>query len=188
MSFLIVLLIVLAVYYNFFENKRKKNKRSLYYYYRQRIKWSRLTSHQKGDLLENFVDNNLFPESHYVLVHKTHDYFQNSKRFVESSLKPDFGFRCKNTGREFYVEVKLRNTVKDGKVYWTNTEQLSRYNSINQRVPVFLLLGIGDPAHPSAVCLLPLHKANYVGLFPSYLDKFRIPVNSFVSPNYLWSL
>ena len=188
MPFLIVIFIVLAAYYYFLGNGYKKYNRPLYYYYRQRIKRSRLTSYQKGDLLENFVNDNLFPDSHYVLVHKTHDHFQNSKRFVESSLKPDFGFRCKNTGREFYVEVKLRNMVTDGKIVWTNSEQLARYNSINQRTPVFLLLGIGNPTHPSAVCLLPLHKANYIGLFPSYLDKFRIPVNSFVSPNYLWSL
>jgi hypothetical protein len=54
-------------------------------------------SFKKGQAFENFVETILFPKSDYDLVEKTHDYSQNSVRFVESTTNPDFKFRCRKT-------------------------------------------------------------------------------------------
>jgi hypothetical protein len=42
-------------------------------------------SFKKGDAFENYVRANLFIQSHYDLVHLTHDYNTNKNDFVEET-------------------------------------------------------------------------------------------------------
>lgn len=145
-------------------------------------------SFEKGTAFEDFVENEIFDETQYQIIHKTNSYATNSRRFVESSLLPDFLFRDKVTGREFYVECKFRCTLNpEGNYEWCNDQQLERYLQLHQEVPVFVALGLeGVPEKPGAIFLIPLHYCSYTSLFPSRLSEyelFYIPL----SPNYLWS-
>ncbi|GAC1562726.1 MAG: hypothetical protein NVS3B13_36080 [Mucilaginibacter sp.] len=65
-------------------------------------------SFKDGQAFEDYVEEYLFPNNYYNLVEKTHNYQTNSRNYVESSLNPDFKFRDRYTGREFYVEAKFR--------------------------------------------------------------------------------
>ncbi|MCW7503560.1 hypothetical protein [Leptospira paudalimensis] len=65
-----------------------------------------------GEEFENFTREVLFPKDVYELLHKTHNYEQNSEDFVEDSLLPDFKFRNRDLNIEFYLECKYRNITK----------------------------------------------------------------------------
>ena len=65
-------------------------------------------SFRKGEQFERYVEETIFPEAHYEVIYKTSDSTQNRRRFVKKSLEPDFHFRCRVTGKEFYVEAKWR--------------------------------------------------------------------------------
>jgi hypothetical protein len=144
-------------------------------------------SHIKGIKFESFVGDVLFPKKDYDLVDVTHDYWMNKDRFVESSYKPDFRFRDKKTGKDFYVECKFRTGLKDGKYLWTNEKQFVRYNDFKD-APVFLALGfVGHADYPDRVFFLKLEDAKWVGLYLSHLEKFEIPKKPVLS-SWLWSL
>jgi hypothetical protein len=103
----------------------------------------------KGEAFEDYVRKFIFPKSDYDLVHRTHDYNSNNGDYVESSLKPDFKFRDKKNGNEFYVEVKWRRGSynRENKIEWCNDKQLKRYKAIDKNEnKVFVLLGFGDKA------------------------------------------
>lgn len=142
-------------------------------------------SFKTGEEFENYVREVLFIEKYYDLVERTHNYATNHKDYVESSLKPDFLFRDRLTKKEFYVEAKVRTTLFDGKIVWCNQGQLNRYNAYNKQKPVFLILDAGDDKAPY-ICLIPLSKAKYPGLFPSYARQFEIPDNQPITSKVLW--
>ena len=63
----------------------------------------------KGSRFESFVSNEIFTDKLFDLVEMTRDFDSNSERFEERSMNPDFLFRDKRTGEEFWVEAKYRN-------------------------------------------------------------------------------
>ncbi len=146
----------------------------------------------KGEAFEKYVRDILFPQSDYILVHKTHDYNSNNGDYVESSLKPDFKFRDKRNGKEFYVEVKWRMGVYNGqnKIEWCNEKQLKRYKAIDKKESkVFIILGFGDkPAAPKEIILFPMGGCNYTGLYDSFLDRYSFYTGKPVFSDYLWKL
>src|SRR5690606_14510667 len=106
---------------------------------------------------------------------KTHDYGTNKSDYIESSLNPDFKFRDKKSGKEFYVEAKWRAGyyTRGNKIQWCNQNQLNRYKKLDKaEVPVFIALGMGDnPKYPDEIIIFPVSKCNYSELYDSYLDK-----------------
>lgn len=62
----------------------------------------------KGSRFEGFVLDEIFLDKLFDLVEMTRDFKSNSKRFEERSMKPDFLFRDKRTGEEFWIEAKYR--------------------------------------------------------------------------------
>ncbi len=144
-------------------------------------------SHKLGQCFEAYVRRHLFIASYYDLVEKTHDYNTNKKDFVESSLQPDFTFRDRWAKKTFYLEVKFRTGLNQGKICWCSERQLQRYREYNKKQSVFILIGQGsEPSSPEYVALLPLSKAKYAGLFPSVVESFNIEVNKPVSSKILW--
>lgn len=144
-------------------------------------------SHRIGQHFEDYVRNYIFTDEHFDLVEKTHDYNTNRNDYVESSLKPDFKFRDRKTGMEFYVEAKFRTSLHDGKIVWCNDKQLYRYQQYNKETPVFLIIGMGSSAkNPDYLALLPLSAAKYTGLFPSYADEYEIKVDKAMRSKKLW--
>ncbi len=146
-------------------------------------------SFAKGDEFENYVREFIFPKNKYELIHKTHSYTENKSDYIESSLYPDFLFRCKKTGKEFYVEAKYRSGFFGNKVVWSNKRQLKRYHEVNQSKPVFLCLGLGGTAeYPEYLFLIPMSKLKYTGLFESFLNDFEFYIDKPIFPGYLWKL
>jgi hypothetical protein len=142
----------------------------------------------RGEDFEKYVENYLFPKTYYDLLEKTHNYRINSKNYVEASLKPDFKYRDRLTKKEFYIEAKFRTNDYKNKFVWCNDAQLIRYQVINKITPVFLILGDGGKADwPDNLSLIPLSKAKYTGLFPSFVDQFSIVLELAVSSKVLWN-
>ena len=139
-----------------------------------------------GEDFEKYVRDVLFIDSYYVLVERTHNYSTNRKDYVEASLKPDFTFRDRRTNKEFYVEVTVRRTTFNNKIMWCNQKQLDRYLEYNRQKPVFVILDCGDDDDPY-ISLIPLTKAKYTGLFPSYAKQFQIDENKPIASKTLWN-
>ncbi len=146
----------------------------------------------KGEEFEEYVRKYVFPISDYDLIHKTHDFNSNNGDYVESSLKPDFKFRDKKNGTEFYVEVKWRSGFynREKKIEWCNENQLRRYKAIDKKEnKVFIVLGFGDkPIKPEEIILFPITGCNYHALYDSFLDKYSFYVDKPIFSNYLWKL
>jgi len=146
-------------------------------------------SFKMGQKFEDYVQQYLFPNNYYDILEKTHSYQANSKAYIEASLNPDFKFRDRYTKREFYVEAKFRTGMYKDKLVWCNETQLTRYHEINRKTPVFLILGDGGkPDWPEYLSLIPMSKAKYTGLFPSYVDRFEIEPEKTVTSKLLWRL
>ncbi|WP_298767531.1 hypothetical protein [uncultured Polaribacter sp.] len=136
------------------------------------------TSFEKGEEFENFVENELFNEKEYKLVHRTNNFEQNKSRYSEDTLKPDFKFRCKNTQQEFYIEAKYRSNFNlNDKIEIMSVNQLERFKKIQQteQIPIFIVIGyIGKPSEPNNISLIPLSELIYLELYPSFLRKFKV--------------
>lgn len=149
-------------------------------------------SFYKGEAFEEYIRQFTLPTKDYDLLHKTHDYNNNKKDFVESSLYPDYLFRDKRTGKEFFVEVKFRNGFYDNKnmISWCNYNQLKRYKEIDEQgKKVFIVLGLGDyPKRPHALFLFPLSGCNFCKLYDSFLEKYSFYPDKPVFSSYLWKL
>ena len=146
-------------------------------------------SFYKGEEFENYVRKYIFPSDRYELLHRTHSYTDNKKDYIESTLYPDFLFRCKRTGREFFVEAKFRSRLYDNYVEWTYPSQLKRYHEIDSQTPVFLCLGLyGKPKNPEFIFVIPVSKIKYTKLYPSFLEKFEFYPKKPIFNDYLWRL
>lgn len=109
----------------------------------------------------------------------TPNFAMNSKRYCESSLKPDLGFRDKKTGKEFYVECKFRGGLtEDGKYSWTkDKDQANRYRDIqkDENKQVFVAMGLGGMSNnPRNIFLVPLDEIKYLELYPSVLRNWEV--------------
>lgn len=135
----------------------------------------------KGSRFESFVSNEIFTDKLFDLVEMTRDFDSNSERFEERSMNPDFLFRDKRTGEEFWVEAKYRNGLfknKRGQMVCEICKpwQLDRYKEVEKvsGKKVYVCLGIGeDPRYPETVHLIPVSNS-YPQLFQSKLKETLI--------------
>lgn len=145
-------------------------------------------SFKKGEQFEEFVENNLFAQTDYELIHRTNSFQQNKKRFAENTMKPDFKFRCKKTLKEFYVEAKYRSKFNsENKIEIISFRQLERFRKIQdaENIPVFIVIGYqGYPNNPENLSLIPINELSYLELYSSVLNKYKIN-NSIVDSNAL---
>jgi hypothetical protein len=102
---------------------------------------------------------------------------------------PDYLFRDKRTKKDFYLEVKFRANLFNGKIEWCKDYQLRRYQQYNKKTPVFIIIGHGGSSKmPESVYLMPLELAKYTSLFPNYAKEFSIDPDKPVSSKYLWRI
>jgi hypothetical protein len=145
-------------------------------------------SFQKGEKFEQYVSKVIFPESEYQCLHQTPDHSQNSVRPIESAKKPDFQFKCRKTGKIFYVEAKYRSHFNDEeKIRVIEFDQFNRFLSINSdECPVFLIIGYeGRPDNPQEISLIPIRELKYQELYWSVLNNYKIDKSSPISPETL---
>jgi len=136
----------------------------------------------KGDEFEQYVRRHLFTKEGYDLVHQTHDYKANKNDFVETSKEPDFKFRSRRSGREFFVEVKYRSAFYQGAVEWCKPYQLKRYKAIDKAMSVLVAIGLGRPPEsPEHVYIVPVKQIRYTRLFPSFLKNYEVPADQCVN-------
>jgi hypothetical protein len=128
----------------------------------------------KGDDFEKCLRKKVFTKANYELVMKTHDFHENNKDYVESSLYPDYLFRDKKSNKEFFVEAKYRENLYQGKVNWCKDYQFKRYKRLDRETPVIIAIGLGSrPDNPSQIFLVPLDKIEYSSLYPKFLDDYE---------------
>ena len=135
----------------------------------------------KGGRFESFISKEIFIDKLFDLVEMTRDFNSNSERFEERSMNPDFCFRDKRTGEEFWIEAKYRNGLFKNKKGQFVCEickswQLDRYKEVEKSSgkKVYICLGIGeDPRFPETVHLIPVSNA-YPQLFQSRLKETLI--------------
>ncbi len=144
-------------------------------------------SFEIGDEFENFVENRIFPKERYALVHRTSSKKDNDERYPESASRPDFHFRCLETGKEFYVEAKYRSSALNNQVKGLKPNQELRFKKLNEEVPVFVIIGYwGTASNPRQVSLLKLEDCKYRDLYTYYLQNFEIKKETY--PNHLLPL
>jgi len=132
----------------------------------------------KGEAFEKYIRNHLFIKDKFKILHRSHDYATNKNDYIDDSKLPDFKFREKRTGKEFWVEAKYRSTYYEDKVEWCKPFQLKRYKEIDEELPVYITLGLGgEPDSPDQVFLIPLKDipSSYTKLFRSFLRPYAVP-------------
>ena len=83
---------------------------------------------EAGEEFEDEVADEFFPDDLYEMLHRTHDVNTNRKRFIRSSLNPDFQFEIRKTNIQFWVECKHRENNSDSSLIKVFKEgQLRRY-------------------------------------------------------------
>jgi hypothetical protein len=133
-------------------------------------------TYQKGETFESYVREYLFPKEKYRVVDKTHNYLENKNDYIERTKDPDFKFRSSN-GKVFYVETKYRSYYLDGAIKWCKKYQLLRYREVDQRIPVYIVIGTGEhPNNPTQLFFIPLRHIRYVKLYPSFLQRYSVPI------------
>lgn len=130
-----------------------------------------------GEEFEEFALN-LFPDEEYILLNRTHDFETNEMRYVEESKYYDFKLEHRQTGYRFAVECKYRSNLYQDKFNWAKEFQMKRYKDYkrdNQPNGYYVMMGLGGkPGYPNQIFLVPLLDIKYVGLFKSFLEKYRV--------------
>lgn len=131
---------------------------------------------------ENNVADEFFPDNTYEILHRTHDFRTNAKRFIRSSMAPDFHFEIRNTNIQFWVECKHRqNYYNEMQLEVFKPGQLTRYKSYPNS---FLFLGtyLDGQRH---LYFVPFYKIKWKILFFSFLQDFEFPYNPPVYPSFV---
>ncbi|MGB7843317.1 MAG: hypothetical protein WBL21_11030 [Salinimicrobium sp.] len=135
-------------------------------------------SFKKGKQFEEFVERNIFPKEWFELVTRTNSYEQNSERYAEDTLKPDFKFRCKTTGQEFWVEAKYRSDFFQDQIEALSHRQRERFYVLekDEGLPVFVIIGYwGYAYNPNALSLIPLKDYEFISIYRSFLRRYEVP-------------
>lgn len=140
-----------------------------------------ISSYIKGEKFEKYVEKYLFPEKYYSIIHRTNTYEQNKERFAEDTKKPDYKFKCKKTGQEFYVEAKFRTKFNNAKkIEVISLSQFRRFETLQdeEKCPIYMIIGYGgDPSNPSSISIIPIEKMEHLSLYKSYLRNYNINKN-----------
>ena len=138
----------------------------------------------KGRRFENHVES-LFSPQWFALKEKTHSTSTNEKRYVESSLNPDFVFMYKPTKEQFAVECKFRTVLnRDGMLEWAKQDQIRRYQEFSRKrkITVFIVIGyepyiedIDFDEFEQYLFCIPLNEAKYPAFTENYISKFERP-------------
>ena len=131
-------------------------------------------SKEKGVAFENYVETILFPKEAFDLLHKTNGPTQNDTRFVGSSLKPDFKFKCRVTNIEFWVEAKFRSKTFKNRYDILSDRQYKTFpKAVGNGEKIIIAFGYGGTAdQPNHISLFPLQKDSLQVFFPQELLRF----------------
>jgi hypothetical protein len=130
---------------------------------------------EKGNDFEKYVVN-LFDDRYFSIVQWSTDITRKHDRYVESDAGPDLIMRYIPKDEIFCVECKFRSGLFEGKLQWSNPQQLKRYQDFarEKRLSFFVVIGSGmKPYYPERMFCMPLKEAKYPALFPSVFEIFE---------------
>ncbi len=142
------------------------------YYKEQRIK--------SGEGFEEDAADLFFPDHLYEMLHRTQDNTTNKKRFVRSSLNPDFHFEVREEpGINFWVECKFRELHQfNEQIHKFDSEQLKRFRSF-QHSFLFICVKIQREQY---YYFVPFSHIRTNELHFSFLNPYIVSVEYPVSP------
>jgi hypothetical protein len=140
----------------------------------------------RGDDFAQYVRDVLLTRDNYDLLHKTNDLTENLDDYVTYTRQPDYKFRSKTLGIEFFIEANFRGKFHNQVLEWCKLFQLKRYQEIDQITPVVIVAGVGGRASsPERVFLIPVKHIKFVRLYPGFLNKYEIRPDRYVSEDHL---
>ncbi|MEJ8604593.1 hypothetical protein JSO60_06450 [Riemerella anatipestifer] len=144
---------------------------------------------EKGKIFEDYVQDIMFPVDRYIVVRKTPNFEDASKRLIEDCNNPDFTFRRIRTGKEYSVEAKFR-VPRGYNVNVCTEEQLERYRKYDGQSPTFIALGIGGcPSSPTILLFFHISKLTSTNIFlPDFFKDNYFRLNSPVFSKYMEKL
>ncbi len=147
-------------------------------------------SFDKGKAFENYIQNVIFTVDTYDQLARTPDIDQNAVRFTESTLDPDFYYKCRKTQKTFYVEAKFRSQFFTGNILnLFNQNQFDRFKEIDKpKTPIFVAIGCGGTAsEPSTISIVPFSEITNLVINKLEVDRHLINKGKF-NHEKLWEL
>jgi len=140
----------------------------------------------RGGEFEQYIRAALFPRETYDLLYKTHDYSESLEDYVTYTRQPDYKFKSKTLGMEFFIESKFRAKFQDQVPEWCKLFQLKQWQDIDKVIPVLVAVGLGGrPTAPERVFLMPVKHLKFVKLYPGFMQKYEVRPDRPVSENTL---
>lgn len=137
---------------------------------------------KSGEDFEDEVADEYFPDNLYEMLHRTHDVNTNSKRFIRSSLNPDFQFEIRGSNIRFWVECKHRKNNFDGTLISVfKPGQLKRYQSYKNS---FLLL-CTYRFDKDFLYFVPFSHIKWDNLYLSFLKPYELTFEPPVMPGLI---
>jgi|SRR5882724_7763437 len=137
---------------------------------------------QSGEDFEDDVADEFFPDDIYEMLHRTHDFNTNRKRFIRSSLHPDFQFEIRDSNIQFWVECKHRENNRDATLINVfKNGQLSRYQSYEN---AFLLL-CTYRFDEQYMYFVPFAHIQWDNLYLSFLRPYQLTFDPPVMPGLI---
>lgn len=137
---------------------------------------------KSGEAFEDDVADYYFPDELYEMIHRTHDVNTNTRRFIRSSLNPDFQFEIRGTSIQFWIECKHRENNSDSSTIQVfKPGQLQRYKSYKN---AFLMLCTYRYDN-QMFYLVPFSEIKWDNLFLSFLQPFELTLDPPVMPGLI---
>ena len=128
---------------------------------------------------EEYASETFFPDYLYEMLHRTQKAGMNKKRFIRSSLNPDFHFEIRNdSGKHFWVECKyLEIEEMHDAIRILNNELLHRFKTFENSF-LFLCVKIQRKEY---YFFVPFNQIKSTELNFSFLNSYIVSVDPPIS-------
>jgi hypothetical protein len=132
---------------------------------------------------EEYASETFFPDHLYEMLHRTQDSRISKKRFVRSSLNPDFHFEIRNEPeKHFWVECKhLEIGEMHEAIRVFQREQLNRFKSFENSF-LFLCVKIHREEY---FFFVPFNQIKSEELYFSFLNSYIVSVDPPINPELI---
>jgi hypothetical protein len=136
-----------------------------------------------GENFEEYASDTFFPDHLYEMLHRTQDSRINKKRFVRSSLNPDFHFEIRNEpGRHFWVECKFLEIYQMNEpIHVFRDDELNRFRSFEHSF-LFLCVKIQREEY---YFFVPFSQIKSNELYFSFLNAYIVSTEPPISPELI---
>jgi hypothetical protein len=132
---------------------------------------------------EEYASETFFPDHLYEMLHRTQDSSISKKRFIRSSLNPDFHFEIRNApGKHFWVECKYLeiDQIHDA-IHIFSNDQLHRFKAFENSF-LFLCVKIQREQY---YFFVPFNQIKSTELYFSFLNTYIVSVEPPISPELI---